>query len=46
MSEFEAKAKEFQEDFARLHTEISKVIVGNKDIIDDGTYEKWWNHRG
>jgi MoxR-like ATPase len=35
MNEFEAKAKQFQEDFARLHQEISKMIVGNQTIIDE-----------
>jgi len=34
MNEFEVKAKEFQEDFARLHQEISKMIVGNEAVID------------
>jgi MoxR-like ATPase len=35
MNEFEVKAKEFQEDFAALHAEISKVIVGNASVIDE-----------
>ena len=34
MNEFETKAKEFQEDFGRLHQEISKMIVGNEAVID------------
>ena len=34
MNEFEVKAKEFQEDFGRLHQEISKMIVGNEAVID------------
>jgi MoxR-like ATPase len=35
MTEFEAKAKAFQEDFVRLHAEISKVIVGNETVIEE-----------
>ncbi|MCX7048371.1 MAG: MoxR family ATPase [Candidatus Sumerlaeota bacterium] len=34
MSQFEAKAKEFQQDFKKLHAEISKVIVGNEAVIE------------
>ncbi len=33
--DFQAKAKLFCEDFAKLHAEISKVIVGNVSIIDE-----------
>jgi len=34
MSNFEARAQEFQKDFTRLHDEISKVIVGNREVVD------------
>jgi MoxR-like ATPase len=34
MSQFEEKAREFKQDFMRLHGEISKVIVGNEKIIE------------
>ena len=35
MSEFEKRAEQFQRDFAKLHAEISKVIVGNEEVIDE-----------
>ena len=34
MNEFQVKAEQFKSDFARLHAEISKVIVGNDEIIE------------
>ncbi|MCE5229088.1 MoxR family ATPase [bacterium] len=35
MNEFEGKAAQFKTDFARLHAEISKVIVGHERIVED-----------
>lgn len=35
MTNFQQRAKEFQADFAGLHDEISKVIVGNRNVIDE-----------
>ena len=34
MNEFQAKAQQFKDDFAMLHREISKVIVGNEEVIE------------
>ncbi|MEN6626438.1 MAG: MoxR family ATPase [Candidatus Sumerlaeia bacterium] len=35
MNPFEEKAAQFKDDFARLHAEISKVIVGQERIVED-----------
>ena len=35
MNEFQVQAEAFKKDFARLHDEISKVIVGNVKIVDE-----------
>ena len=35
MTEFQEKAKQFQQEFKDLHDEISKVIVGNAAVIDE-----------
>ncbi len=35
MNEFEEKAAQFKDDFAKLHAEISKVIVGHERIVED-----------
>ncbi len=33
--DFQAAAQKFRDDFKRLHAEVSKVIVGNSNIIDE-----------
>src|SRR5438477_7599841 len=35
VSELDRKMEEFQREFRRVHQEISKVIVGYSDVIDD-----------
>ena len=35
MNQFQEAAEKFRADFARLHGEISRVIVGNERIIED-----------